>query len=99
MFSFITVNEVLRIAKLARLQLKQGEAEIFSKQLSEIVLYANSLQEIDTSKIEPLFNTTELTNVLREDSEKCQESLSQDKVLANAPEKDKGYFKTKTVLE
>jgi len=94
----ISVEEVLHVAKLARIELDNDEASVFAKQLSEIVSYADKLQEVDTSKVEPLFNTTELINVLREDSEEYQEPLSQDKALANAPEKEKGYFKVKQVL-
>lgn len=94
----ISVDEVLHVAKLARIELDKDEAPVFAKQLSEIVSYADKLQEVDTSKVEPLFNTTELVDVVRKDDQRYQEPLGQEKTLANAPEKDKGYFKIKQVL-
>lgn len=94
----ISVDEVLHVAKLARIELDKDEAPVFAKQLSEIVSYADKLQKVDTSSVESLFNTTELIDVVRKDDQKYQEPLGQDKALANAPEKEKGYFKTKTVL-
>jgi len=86
------------VAKLARIELDKDEAPVFAQQLSRIVSYADKLQEVDTSKVEPLFNTTELVDVVRKDDQKYQEPLGQDKALDNAPEKDKGYFKIKQVL-
>ena len=63
----LTKEEVLHIAKLARLELKDEEVEKFRTQLSEILEYVGQLSKVDTTGIEPISQITGLQNVLRED--------------------------------
>jgi len=64
----LTKDEVKHIAKLSALNLKAKEEEKFSDQLSEILNYVEKLDKINTQKIEPLFQVTDLKNVSRDDS-------------------------------
>lgn len=65
--------DVVKIAKLANLPLTQEEEEKYSKQLSKILDYMGKLNKVDTSKTEPTFNVTGLSNVMREDeTESCE---------------------------
>lgn len=60
-------QEVQHIAQLARLGLKNGEAEKFSKQLNEILGYVELLKEVDTEDVQPTSQVTGLENVSRKD--------------------------------
>lgn len=93
----LTRADVEHIAQLARLELTPEEKERFREQLSAILEYAARLQELDTEAIPPTAQVIEWRNVMREDE--VRPSLSQEEVLANAPEARDGYFVVPTVLE
>lgn len=63
----LTPLQVRHIAKLARLQLTDGEVEKFSRELTSILQYVDVLQEVDTKNVEPTAQVTGQTNVLRDD--------------------------------
>lgn len=93
----LTSNQVRHVAKLASLPLTGQEEEKHTQQLSKILDYVDQLNEVDTSKIEPTYNVSGNANVTRDDE--VSKSLTQDQVLANASQKDKGLFVTKGVFE
>ncbi len=65
--SALTRDQILHIAKLARLTLKPEEIDKMTKELSSILTYIEVLNEVDTAHIEPTAQVTGLTNALRED--------------------------------
>jgi aspartyl-tRNA(Asn)/glutamyl-tRNA(Gln) amidotransferase subunit C len=83
-------EEVLKIANLARLEFKDEEIEKFQHELNDILKYIDILGELDTSNVEPLLQTNEMQNVLREDTVK--ESLSPELATKNAPQSEDGTF-------
>jgi len=89
--------DVNYISKLARLKLTEEEKIKFSKQLTKILEFMNTLNEIDTKDIKPTSHVIELNNVFREDVVKPSELA--DDILANAPEREGLYFKVKKVIE
>ena len=80
----LTREEVLKIAKLSKLTFEEQEIEKSQIELNDILGYIDMLNEVDTSKIEPLVYINEAVNNFREKEEKP--SLEIDKVLLNAPE-------------
>ena len=80
----LTKEEVLKIAKLSKLSFEEKEIEKFQIELNDILKYIDMLNEVDTSKVEPLVYINEAVNNFREKEEK--DSLKIDKVLLNAPE-------------
>ncbi len=66
----LTRDDVLHVAKLAKLDLTNEEVARFQRQLSKIVDYISQLSEIDTSSLEPTSQTTGLENVFRKDEVK-----------------------------
>ena len=90
-------EEVLHISRLARLGLSEEEVDRLSRQLSQILESFEVLQEVDTEGVPPTAQPNMLCNVLKED--KTKPSLPQDKVLANAPQKDGEFFRVRPVLE
>ena len=80
----LTKEEVLKIAKLSKLSFEEKEIERFQIELNDILKYIDMLNEVDTSKVEPLVYINEAVNNFREKEEKP--SLKIEKVLLNAPE-------------
>lgn len=64
----LTPAQVRHIAKLARLNLSEGQEERFAKELSAILAYIEKLQEVDTTHVEPTAQSTGLTSVFRTDA-------------------------------
>ena len=80
----LTKEEVLKIAKLSKLAFEEKEIEKFQIELNDILGYIDMLNEVDTSKVEPLVYINDVVNNFREKEEKT--SLEITKVLLNAPE-------------
>jgi len=80
----LTREEVLKIAKLSKLSFEEKEIEKFQIELNDILGYIDMLNEVDTSKVEPLVYINDVVNNFREKEEK--KSLEITKVLLNAPE-------------
>ncbi|MGH9309078.1 MAG: Asp-tRNA(Asn)/Glu-tRNA(Gln) amidotransferase subunit GatC [Vicinamibacterales bacterium] len=98
MSSALTIEEVARIAHLARLDLSHDELELFARQLAGILEYAEQVQAVDTTSVPPTSHPLALTATLREDEERP--SLPRDEALRAAPEPDRsaGLFKVPRVL-
>lgn len=93
----ITLQEVEHVAKLGRLELTEQEKTSLTAQLSNILTYVEKLNELDTKGIEPTSHVLDISNVMREDV--AHESLSQERALANAPEKAAGHYKVPKIIE
>ena len=96
----ITEKEVRYVADLANLQLTEPEIGRLAKDLDEILTQIDTLNEIDTSHVEPmaqvLYDAAE-TATLRDDTER--ECLGNQAALANAPLAGNGYYKVPKVIE
>ena len=93
----LSIDHVKKVAKLANLPLTSQEEEKYSEQLSRVLDYIEQLNQADTSEVEPTFNVTGLSNVMRKDE--IVASLSQEESLSNASVKKNGFFITKGVFE
>lgn len=80
----LTREEVLKIAKLSKLEFKEEEIEKFQVELNDILKYIDILNEVNTDDTKPLTYVNKDVNNFRE-KEKL-ESISLEKVLLNAPE-------------
>jgi aspartyl-tRNA(Asn)/glutamyl-tRNA(Gln) amidotransferase subunit C len=88
----ITREEVLHVARLARLELSEDEVERFRGQLSAILDAVSKVSELDLSDVPPTSHPLELSNVWADDEPRpC---LPLDDVFANAPDRDEDYFRT-----
>lgn len=90
-------EEVLHIARLARLGLTPTEVERVSEQLSNILDNFQVLQRVDTSNVPPTTQSIALQNVVSNDE--ATPSLSPGQVLANAPQREGDFFRVRAVLE
>jgi aspartyl-tRNA(Asn)/glutamyl-tRNA(Gln) amidotransferase subunit C len=91
-------DDVQRIAALARLALTPDEVDRFSRQLGEILAYANEVQALDTTGVEPTSHPLAAAAAWREDT--LVPSLDRDTVLAEAPgaSRQAGLFRVPKVL-
>ena len=92
----VTLSDVEKIAKLAKLDLSSQEKLKLADQMAEIVRYVEKLNELDTENIAPTSHVLDLKNVFRED--KVQTWLTQDEALSNAPAKNQGFFSVPKVI-
>ncbi len=93
----ITKQEVEHVAKLARLELSGQEQDMFTDQLSNILTYVEQLNELDTKGVEPTSHVLDISNVMRDDVP--EESLPQERALANAPDKAAGHYRVPLIIE
>jgi aspartyl-tRNA(Asn)/glutamyl-tRNA(Gln) amidotransferase subunit C len=89
-FMEISREEVLHVAKLARLALSEEEIDRFGGQLSAILEAVGKVSELDLEGVPPTSHPLDLVNVLAEDEP--QPSLPREDALANAPEAEGGFF-------
>lgn len=93
----ITLQEVEHVARLARMELTVEEKERMRAQLDSILSYIDTLNELDTSTVEPTSHVLPMTNVFREDE--VAPSLAQEAVLTNAPDRQDLFFRVPRILE
>ncbi len=87
----ITRDEVLHVARLARLELSDEEVEKFQEQLSDILEAVSKVSELDLSDVPPTAHPLAIENAWAADIPRpC---LSLDEVFANAPDRDDDHFR------
>ncbi len=89
-------NTVKKVADLARLQLSSEEVQAFSKQLGSILGYIEKLNQLDTSKVEPMTNGLDIPTPRRADEERKNPGV--EKMLSVAPESIYDNYKVPQVL-
>jgi aspartyl-tRNA(Asn)/glutamyl-tRNA(Gln) amidotransferase subunit C len=87
----ITREDVLHVARLARLELSEAEVERFQVQLSAILDAVSKVQELDLAGVPPTSHPLDVVNVWREDEPRP--SLPVEDVFANAPDRDGDLFR------
>ena len=90
-------EEVLHIARLARVGITEEEIDKFSRQLSDILENFEVLSQVDTDGIPPTAQPNMLHTIIKED--RANPSLGREQALANAPAREGEVFKIRPVLE
>lgn len=93
----LTREEVLHIARLARLGIDDAEIDRLQGELSNILEHFTVLSQVNTEDVPPTAHTVAQCNVLG-----CDEpapSLTTEEVLSNAPDRDGDFFRIRAVLE
>ncbi len=106
----VTEQDVLYVAELANLELTEAERARMVKDLNSTLEYIDRLNELDTSSVEPMAQTSDRYGIdesktgtarfayaMREDE--ARPSLDRDAVMKNAPESDGAFFKVPKVIE
>ena len=87
----ISRDEVLHVARLARLELSEDELERFAEQLNAILEAVGKVAELDLSDVEPTAHPLDLVNAWAGDEPRP--SLSVEEALANAPDREGDLFR------
>lgn len=90
-------DDVLNIAKLARIELGESERQSMKTEVASILDFVDDLQKVDTSSFEPTSQVTGLKDVWREDKV-VPSKIAPEELLGQAPEVQDGYVKVKKVL-
>jgi aspartyl-tRNA(Asn)/glutamyl-tRNA(Gln) amidotransferase subunit C len=93
----LSKEEVKHVAHLARLAITEEEAEKFAEQLGKITDFAEQLNELDTTNVEPTSHVLPLVNVLREDVAK--QGLPREKVMLNVKDQEAGQIKVPSIMD
>ena len=88
----------LKIASLAKLELTEQEIKEYSKDLTNILKWMEELKEVDVSNVQPVTSVTKNELYEREDIA-YKNTVEQEKILLNAPEKVGEYFTVHKVIE
>lgn len=84
-------DQVLHVARLARLELTDEEVERFGSELSKVLDHIEKIGELDLEAVEPTSHVVEIENVLRADEPRP--SLPREKALESAPDAALGGFR------
>lgn len=95
--SEISKEQVKHVAHLSRLAISDEEVETMTKQLGDIIKYAELLNELDTDNVEPTTHVLDLKNVLRKDEPR--KWIDKEDALKNAPDQKGGQFRVPSILE
>ena len=90
-------DEVLHIARLARMGITDEEVDILREQLSDILDNFEVLQQVNTDSVLPTAQSIVLNSITRDDT--VAASYFPDDILSNAPRREQDYFKIHAVLE
>jgi aspartyl-tRNA(Asn)/glutamyl-tRNA(Gln) amidotransferase subunit C len=93
----LTLQQVRRVADLARLEISDAEAESTLVQLNGILALIEQMQAVDTSGVAPMAHAQDLGQRLREDE--VTESDRRDAFQAVAPEAEAGLYLVPQVIE
>lgn len=93
----ISREEVMHVARLARIGVSDEDVEKFTRQLSNILENFAALQQLDTTDVPPTAQSIPLLNVMKPDE--VRPSLTADEVLENAPRREGDFFRIRAVLE
>jgi len=93
----LTREDVLKLARLARLELSEAEIAEYSEELSSILEYVEQLQSVDVSGLEPTNQVTGLTNVTRKDEVRNYGYKPAD-LLKQVPDVESDHIKVKRMI-
>jgi aspartyl-tRNA(Asn)/glutamyl-tRNA(Gln) amidotransferase subunit C len=86
----VSREDILHIAELARLELKEDEIESMAEDLSAILEYIERLDDLELGELEPTSNVLGLSQPMRKDT--VTANFDQDEALKNAPDTDGTFF-------
>jgi aspartyl-tRNA(Asn)/glutamyl-tRNA(Gln) amidotransferase subunit C len=87
----ISREQLLHVASLARLELREEELERLEGQLNDILAAVSKVSELDLADVPPTSHPLDLVNVW--DADEPRPCLTVEEALANAPEREGNYFK------
>ncbi len=94
----LTREDVLKLAQLSRLKLSDEEVLRFQDEITEILQYVEKLQSVDLAGVDPTYQVSGLSNVMREDAVYDYGVKAED-LLKNATVAEDGHIQVKRIIE
>lgn len=95
--SKLSRDDVLKLARLARLDLTEEEVDLFREQLGDILTYAERLAQVEANDLPPTTQVSGCTNVMRED-QVIDYGVSPEELLRLAPHVQDAHIKVKRMI-
>lgn len=95
--AILTREDILKLARLARLSLNDEEVEQFTHEISAILEYVELLSGVDVTGLEPTSQVTGLQDVMRPDVITGY-GISREELLKNVPALENGQIKVKRMI-
>jgi aspartyl-tRNA(Asn)/glutamyl-tRNA(Gln) amidotransferase subunit C len=95
--SKITLEQVRHVALLARLELSPADENRLRADMDEMLAYVDKLNELDTKDVAPTTQVGEAGTPMRDDE--VTNEPAAEAMLANAPSRDRNYFKVPKIIE
>jgi aspartyl-tRNA(Asn)/glutamyl-tRNA(Gln) amidotransferase subunit C len=89
--------EVSHVARLARINLTENEAQTFQKELDEVLKYVEKLRQLDVAGVDAAAHALPVFNVFRDDAPR--DWFTAEQALSNAPRQANGLFVVPKVVE
>jgi aspartyl-tRNA(Asn)/glutamyl-tRNA(Gln) amidotransferase subunit C len=93
----LSKDDVLKLARLARLRLSEDETSAFQKEIGDILGYVEMLKDVDVKGLKPTYQVTGLQNVSRPDEIKSY-AASPDALRRTVPAHEGRYIKVKRMI-
>ena len=93
----ITLEQVRHVARLARLELSPDDEERLRADMDEMLAYVDKLNQLDTKDVAPTTQVGEAGTPMRDDE--VTNEPAAEAMLANAPSRERGYFKVPKIIE
>ena len=93
----ITKDTILKIANLAKISITSDETENLESEISSIISWVETLNEVDTDNIEPMTNSLQSSLRMREDE--VNDGNKTKDILLNSPTEDDNFFVVPKVIE
>lgn len=93
----LTPQDILKLARLARIQITEEELQKYADELNAVLGYVEQLSKVDTDGLEPTYQVTGLTDVMRAD-EPHDYGIVAEELLKNAPAIEDGQIKVKRMI-
>lgn len=93
----LTQDDVLKLARLARLSLTDDELKEFESELNDVLRYVEQLKDVDVDDLKPTTQVTGLKNVMREDTVRDY-GVTREDLLRLAPKTQDGQLKVKRMI-
>lgn len=92
----ISKEEIIHIANLARLDLTDEEIDRYTRDMEDIIGFANTINQVNTENISESITVAEQVNVFRKDE--VNEFKDQELLMQNAPSREDGMFHLPSVI-
>ena len=92
----IDIDQVRKVANLARLELSEAEEQQFTGQLNGILEYVKQLDELETKDVPPTTRAIEVSNITRPD--KLEVFSEREAILDSAPEREEDFFRVPKIM-